>query len=84
LAALWISRQLQETRHSSLREVFQAELQLATNVVRYPEFAEGVRALLLDKDRNPAWAFKSTREVPQALIDGFFTAPWANNPLADL
>ncbi len=84
LAALWISRQLQETRHSSLREVFQAELQLATNVVRYPEFAEGVRALLLDKDRNPAWAFKSTREVPQALIDGFFTAPWADNPLADL
>ena len=84
LAALWISRQLQATRHCSLREVFQSEVQLATNVVRYPEFAEGVRALLLDKDRNPAWAYKSTREVPEALLDGFFTAPWPNNPLADL
>jgi enoyl-CoA hydratase/carnithine racemase len=84
LAALWISRQLDETRHSSLREVFQAELLLATNVVRYPEFAEGVRALLLDKDRNPAWQYRSTREVPEALLDSFFQAPWPENPLADL
>jgi len=84
LAALWISRQLQETRHASLREVFQAEIVLATNIVRYPEFAEGVRALLLDKDRNPAWAFPNTRAVPQDLLDAFFQAPWAENPLADL
>ena len=84
LAALWISRQLQETRHASLREVFQAEIVLATNIVRYPEFAEGVRALLLDKDRNPAWAYKTTRDVPEDLLDAFFRAPWAENPLADL
>ena len=48
LAALWIERQLWETRHASLREVFQSEIRLATNIVRYPEFAEGVRALLID------------------------------------
>jgi enoyl-CoA hydratase/carnithine racemase len=57
LAALWIDRQLQETRHASLREVFQAEIQLVTNIVRHPEFAEGVRALLIDKDRKPAWQY---------------------------
>ncbi|MEE4277181.1 MAG: enoyl-CoA hydratase/isomerase family protein [Halieaceae bacterium] len=84
LAALWIDRQLRETRHSSLREVFQSELQLGTNIVRHPEFAEGVRALLIDKDRNPRWSFASSREVPASLLDGFFTAPWESNPLADL
>jgi len=84
LAALWIDRQLWETRHSSLREVFQQELALGTNVVRHPEFAEGVRALLIDKDRNPAWSYASSREVPDTLVDGFFTAPWPANPLADL
>jgi enoyl-CoA hydratase/carnithine racemase len=84
LAALWIHRQLWETRHSSLREVFQAEIQLVTNIVRYPEFAEGVRALLVDKDRNPAWAYDSSREVPESVLDSFFTAPWEHNPLADL
>ncbi|MEH6590386.1 MAG: enoyl-CoA hydratase/isomerase family protein [Halioglobus sp.] len=84
LAALWIDRQLQETRHASLSEVFKAEIQLATNIVRYPEFAEGVRALLIDKDKNPNWEFANSRAVPTKLLDGFFEAPWAENPLADL
>ena len=84
LAALWIDRQLWETRHAGLAEIFQAEIQLATNIVRHPEFAEGVRALLIDKDRNPQWQFQSSRDVPAALLDQFFTAPWSENPLADL
>lgn len=84
LAALWIFRQLWETRHASLKEVFQAEIQLVTNIVRHPEFAEGVRALLIDKDRTPAWLYPSSREVPATELDQFFTAPWDSNPLADL
>lgn len=84
LAALWIERQLRETRHASLKEVFQAEIRLATNIVRYPEFAEGVRALLIDKDRKPAWQYRASRDVPAEVLDGFFRAPWDNNPLADL
>jgi enoyl-CoA hydratase/carnithine racemase len=84
LAALWTFRQQVETRHASLREVFQAELLLVTNIVRHPEFTEGVRALLIDKDRKPAWQYRSSRDVPAAVLDSFFTAPWASNPLADL
>ena len=84
LAALWIHRQLVRTRHASLREVFQAELVLATNIVRHPEFSEGVRALLIDKDRRPSWQYRSSREVPAAVLDAFFEAPWERNPLADL
>ena len=84
LAARWIHRQLWETRHASLREVFQAEIQLVTNIVRHPEFTEGVRALLIDKDRNPQWAYPTSREIPEDVLQGFFTAPWPTNPLADL
>ena len=84
LAALWIDRQLQVTRHLSLAEVFQAELVLATNIMRHPEFAEGVRALLIDKDRNPSWAYSASRDVPADVLDSFFAAPWPRNPLADL
>ena len=75
---------MQETRHASLREVFQAEIQLVTNIVRHPEFAEGVRALLIDKDRKPAWQYKSSREIPADVLNTFFQAPWDDNPLADL
>jgi enoyl-CoA hydratase/carnithine racemase len=84
LAALWIDRQLTETRLCSLREVFQSEVQLGTNIMRHPEFAEGVRALLIDKDRSPAWSYADSRSVPEAELEQFFTAPWAENPLADL
>jgi len=84
LAALWIHRQLVQNRHASLREVFQSEIRLVTNIVRHPEFAEGVRALLIDKDRNPAWQYTSSRQVPPAVLDAFFDEPWDSNPLADL
>jgi enoyl-CoA hydratase/carnithine racemase len=84
LATTWIDRQLATTRHLSLKEVFQSELQLATRIVRHPEFAEGVRALLIDKDRNPRWAYGDSHSVPAALLDEFFTPPWPDNPLADL
>jgi enoyl-CoA hydratase/carnithine racemase len=84
LAALWTHRQLVETCHASLKEVFQAEIQLVTNIIRHPEFTEGVRALLIDKDRNPAWQFKTSREVPAEVLESFFKAPWEQNPLADL
>ena len=84
LAALWIFRQLLETRFASLKEVFQSEIQLATNIVRHAEFAEGVRALLLDKDRTPAWLYPGSRDVPADVLASFFTAPWDENPLADL
>ncbi len=84
LSALWTARQLREQRHASLREVFQSEIRLATNIVRHPEFAEGVRALLIDKDRKPEWRYRASRDVPPPVLDAFFTAPWEHNPLADL
>lgn len=84
LAALWIDRQLARTRQASLREAFQAEIVLATRVVRHPEFAEGVRALLIDKDRQPAWQYGHSRDVPEEVLEQFFLPPWPTNPLADL
>ncbi|MDG2047723.1 MAG: enoyl-CoA hydratase/isomerase family protein [Halioglobus sp.] len=84
LAALWIFRQLVTSRYASLKEVFQSEIQLATNIVRHPEFAEGVRALLIDKDRSPSWQYQFSRDVPAEVLSAFFDAPWDTNPLAHL
>jgi enoyl-CoA hydratase/carnithine racemase len=84
LAARWIHQQLRETRHMSLREVFLAEIQLVTNIVRHPEFTEGVRALLIDKDRSPAWCYATSRDVTDEVLAPFFTSPWAENPLTEL
>ena len=83
LAAAWIFRQLNESRHASLEQVFASELRLGTNIMRDPEFAEGVRALLVDKDRSPQWQFDSVDAIPSAVLDGFFTAP-ADMPALNL
>ncbi|MBT8138486.1 MAG: enoyl-CoA hydratase/isomerase family protein [Gammaproteobacteria bacterium] len=84
LAALWIDRQLKQCEGMALADVFRSELVLATNIVRYPEFAEGVRALLIDKDRAPQWQYANVDAVEPETIDSFFAPPWDSNPLHDL
>ena len=84
LSARLIAEQLRRCKGLSLKAAFQAEALLSTTIIRQPEFAEGVRALLIDKDKSPAWQHASPAEVPQELIEHHFTAPWPDNPLSNL
>ncbi len=79
-----VFRQLQEGAELSLTEAFQQEMVLSANRVRDPEFVEGVRAQIVDKDREPAWRYAAVEEVPDAVITALFDPPWPRNPLADL
>ena len=47
---------------------------------------EGIRALLIDKDRNPQWKPATLADATGAWADTFFASPWADaaHPLADL
>ena len=51
-----------------------------------PDFAEGIRALLIDKDRRPQWSPATLAEAEGAWVEGYFVSPWqpAEHPLADL
>ena len=40
----------------TLRQCLAAELELTGRVTRHPDFLEGVRAMIVDKDRKPRWA----------------------------
>ena len=75
LAACWIFRQLNDSVNYSLKEVFDTELRLGANIMRHPEFAEGVRALLVDKDRQPKWQFAAVQDVPVDVLESFFSEP---------
>lgn len=81
LSSLLIYEQLRRFRYATLEETFEAELILATNMVRNPEFAEGVRALLIDKDKKPKWQYKHFSHVTATLMDSFYETPFEENPL---
>ena len=78
--------QLRRGYHLSLKEVFQMELVMSANCVRTGNFQEGVRALLIDKDRNPQFIPPTLSEVTAELVEQHFTSPWGDteHPLLDL
>ncbi|NEB04193.1 enoyl-CoA hydratase/isomerase family protein [Streptomyces sp. SID13726] len=47
-------------RQYTLRECLNIELALTRTIIRTPDFLEGVRAALVDKDRAPAWKVSAT------------------------
>ena len=67
-----------------LADCFRMELTVATHCANNDDFHEGVRALLIEKDNAPAWAYKDTDTVPESHVLGHFEAPWEQHPLADL
>lgn len=78
--------QLQCGTELSLAECFQMELTLSVNCAVKGDFAEGIRALLIDKDQQPKWHYPSVAEVPAEAVDEMFVSPWSADahPLADL
>ena len=83
LSLVMIYEQLKRHRHSDLQSIFKSELILATNLVRHPDFAEGVRALLIDKDKSPQWTYEHYSHIPSSVIEALFR-PWSENPLTTL
>lgn len=69
-----------------LASVYRLEYVAALHGAAHGDFAEGIRALLIDKDRSPHWQPASLAEATHAWAQAFLTSPWpaADHPLADL
>jgi enoyl-CoA hydratase len=59
----------------SLQAALAQEYRLVLHSVQTPDFREGVRAAVVDKDRSPKWSPPSLAEVPESAIEAFFAAP---------
>ncbi|MTW01669.1 enoyl-CoA hydratase/isomerase family protein [Duganella ginsengisoli] len=72
-------RMLEAARHLSLADVFRLEYGVALHCAAQGDFAEGIRALLIDKDMSPRWQ-------PAGSSAAFLDSPWSvqQHPLADL
>ncbi|WP_299010075.1 enoyl-CoA hydratase/isomerase family protein [uncultured Shewanella sp.] len=86
LSWLLIYAQSQLSDSLTLAEVFQFELGLSVNCSAFGDFKEGVRALLIDKDRKPIWQFVELNAECEAAAEQLLRSPWKNelHPLRDL
>jgi len=56
----------------TLTDQYEQELAVAVRMVTGPDFAEGVRAQLVNRDRNPRWAHSSLSDVSRAEVLSYF------------
>ncbi len=85
LTAHLVWEQIRRAKHLSLAEVFRMEYAMSLNCCRHPEFPEGVRARLIDKDNAPRWHWPDVAAIPRAVIEAHFEPVWdGRHPLDDL
>lgn len=59
---------LRRAASMTLTEVLAQDLRLGATFATHADFAEGVRAQLVDKDRTPRWTHGSVAEVPREQV----------------
>ncbi|KFX68865.1 enoyl-CoA hydratase [Pseudomonas taeanensis MS-3] len=85
LTAHLVWQQIARAKQLSLAQVFQMEYAMSLNCCRHPEFPEGVRARLIDKDQAPRWHWPDVASIPDEVIESHFSAVWEGaHPLTDL
>jgi enoyl-CoA hydratase len=68
----WTLRALRHGRDLTLKQALDAEIALTRTTMAHPDFAEGVRAMVVDKDRRPAWQPARIEDVDPATIEALF------------
>jgi enoyl-CoA hydratase/carnithine racemase len=69
----WSFQILRDGALKTLPQCLAAELALVQKVTLHPEFHEGVRSVVVDKDRSPRWRPARLEEVDPAAIAALFS-----------
>jgi len=68
-----VHRQLVEGARLNFANCFRMEIDMAREFMAGSEFFEGVRSVLVDKDRNPQWSPSTLANVENEAVDQYFT-----------
>jgi enoyl-CoA hydratase len=71
-ALCWTLEAMRRGANLTLPQCQAAELALTRTAMRHPDFAEGVRAMVVDKDRKPRWQPARIEDVDPAVIAAMF------------
>ncbi len=65
-------KQLKEAHQLSLAECLRLDYVLVNHFMEHADFYEGVRAMVIDKDKKPLWQDDSLSEVSSSHVNQFF------------
>jgi enoyl-CoA hydratase/carnithine racemase len=68
---------LKRVKHLSLADAYRFEWVAGLMCASHGDFAEGIRALLIDKDKQPKWNPATLNEATEAWVEKFFMLPFA-------
>ena len=68
-------RALREGASSDIEQALRTEYRVVSHIQQGNDFYEGVRALLIDKDKTPRWFPATLAEVDDAMLDRYFAEP---------
>ena len=57
---------------NSLEEALAQDLRVSVHALASHDFAEGIRAQVIDKDRNPKWEPARIEDVPDEVVEAYF------------
>ena len=72
LALSVVFEQIKRGASMNEKDVFTMEYKISQGFMNHTEFFEGVRALLVDKDKNPQWKHANVNEVTPDEVNFFF------------
>ncbi|MDN5843648.1 MAG: enoyl-CoA hydratase/isomerase family protein [Alcaligenaceae bacterium] len=78
---------LRRAQHMSLADALRQEYIISLNSTVRGDLREGIRALLIDKDKNPMWNPPRHEDATEQWVEQFFQVPWPDgvpHPLVDL
>ncbi|PCE26487.1 enoyl-CoA hydratase/isomerase family protein [Burkholderia ubonensis] len=77
---------VERARGATMADCLRRDLDLTRSTFARGDVIEGVRALIVDKDQQPAWRFKSIADVGRADVLAMFDSPWTpdTHPLRNL
>lgn len=64
--------QLKLAKNFNVTQALQLDFRLLQHFLELPELYEGVRAMLIDKDKHPHWHYPDWQSVPYSLIQKIF------------
>ncbi len=71
--------QLKRGESMDIKACLQMDLDLSMSFMKYHDLYEGIRAVLIDKDRKPVWKPNKLSDVSSETVDSYFQYDWRDS-----